>query len=307
MIKNYITILTFCFSALAFSQITYNGNGNTGFGGPIGPSSLQISDDGTTINFTFTKGPGDFNDALVIYIDTGVTGRTTIDGDVNDQGDDLRRAISSAGADASVINFAGGFQASHAIAVSVNMFANFAGIWSIPTTTVGDNDLAFVSSANLPMGTTPTTASFTFSVTWANLGLTSTGSTAFDFVATYLNAGNGFSSNEGYGDGLPMANVGSDPITFTNFLTYDQALSTPQLETTDLRAFVNNKTLTVNGFNNMGSISIFNLLGQSVFKVENVFIDDSSRFNLPVTRQGVYLVRVNSQQDVSKMFKLYID
>ena len=68
------TLLTGAFAlALAASAeaTVYSGNGNTGFGGPIGTGSLTLTDDGTTVSGTITKGSGGFNDVLVIYIDTG--------------------------------------------------------------------------------------------------------------------------------------------------------------------------------------------------------------------------------------------
>src|SRR2546422_3880721 len=72
---------------------TYSGNGNSGFGGPIGLGSLTLTDDGTTISGTITKGPNNFNDVLVIYIDNFSGGFTATSG-FNDAADGLRRAIS---------------------------------------------------------------------------------------------------------------------------------------------------------------------------------------------------------------------
>jgi hypothetical protein len=63
-----------------------------------------------------------------------------------------------------------------------------------------------------------TAASFTFSFDWSDIGLT--GSDKFEFVITYLNSGNGFLSDEGYGDGLPTGNPGSANVTFTSFRNY---------------------------------------------------------------------------------------
>ncbi|WP_127846315.1 T9SS type A sorting domain-containing protein [Psychroflexus aestuariivivens] len=200
-------------SNIGNAQVNYNANGNSGFGGVVGNSDLELSDDGTTITGVFTKGSGDFNDAMVIYISTGATGRESIDGNVNDQGDDLRRAISSAGANASVINFPNGFEATHAIAV--NQF--FGGIWSIPATgEVGNSELVYINPVGNP--TLASSASFTFSFDWSEIGLTS--GDDFEFVITYLNAGNGFLSDEAYGDGIASGNPGSNDITFSSYFNY---------------------------------------------------------------------------------------
>ncbi|WP_299118051.1 T9SS type A sorting domain-containing protein [uncultured Winogradskyella sp.] len=294
MIKNYILWLAIIFTATSFGQTTYNGNTNTGFGGPIGQSSMSVDDDGTTITFTFTKGAADFNDAMVIYIDTGVSGRTTIDGDVNDQGDNLRRAVSNAGDNPTTINFPATFEATHAIAISVNVFTNFAGLWSIPNTgIIGDNGLPFVSSANLPMGTNEMTASFTFSITWANLGLANTDS--FDFVATYLNSSNGFSSDEGYGGGISPGNPGAGTITFSSFETYANTLNLNAVNLENLYVITDNKSLSVKGLNAMGTLSIYNILGQSVLHEQNTFIEDNLFFDLSNTKKGIYLLRISSE------------
>ena len=205
-----LTILSF---SVGYGQVSYIGNGNTGFGDVLGSSSLQFSDNGTTITGVFTKGAGDFNDAMVIYIDTGDPGRNVIDNSVNDQDDPLRRAISSAGPDASDITFPTGFVASYAIAIDVN----FGGLWSIPANgNLGDDDLDFVTSVGNPSSNTA--SSFTFSFDYSQIGLTD--GEPFSFVITYLNAGNGFLSNEGYGLGFPSSNPGSGPLTITGNFNY---------------------------------------------------------------------------------------
>src|SRR5258708_27704366 len=80
----------FCFSA---SAATYSGNGNSGFGGPIGLGSLTLTDDGTTVFGTVNKGPNGFNAVLVIYIDSQAGGFSDTSG-FADGGDGLRKAIS---------------------------------------------------------------------------------------------------------------------------------------------------------------------------------------------------------------------
>jgi hypothetical protein len=40
---------------------SYSGNGNSSFGGVLGTGSLTLTDNGTTVSGTFTKGAGNFN------------------------------------------------------------------------------------------------------------------------------------------------------------------------------------------------------------------------------------------------------
>jgi len=219
-------ILTFMFLSWSIAaQTTFQGNGNTGFGDAIGTGSIVVSESGAsgasgTVTFTVNTGTGSFNDYMVIYFDTGVTGRNAIDGTVDDQGDDGRRAISSAGSNASVINFPPGFQASHAIAVN----SGFGGLWSIPSNgTVGNNGLPFQTAVG--NATSAPNSTFDLTFTWADLGLTGSSIETLDFVVTYLNAGNGFLSNEGYGGGFRSSNYGSDDLTLTQYFRYQNALS----------------------------------------------------------------------------------
>src|ERR1700752_4138270 len=71
----------------------YAGNGNTGFGGPLGTGSITLTDDGTTVGGVFTRGSGNHNDLLVISLDSISGGFSTTSG-FNDKADTHRRAIS---------------------------------------------------------------------------------------------------------------------------------------------------------------------------------------------------------------------
>ena len=73
-------------AASGYAQEPLAGNGNTGFGGPIGKGSLAVKDDGTTVTFELTRGTtGSLNDAFVIYIDSKEGGFSS-DRDVRRQG-----------------------------------------------------------------------------------------------------------------------------------------------------------------------------------------------------------------------------
>src|SRR2546430_14934234 len=100
-----VAIAAVCLSA---SAATYSGNGNSGFGGPIGLGSLTLTDNGTTVSGTVNKGPNGFNDVLVLYIDSVAGGFSDTSG-FADGADGLRKAISGfdGGANRSLLTFSG--------------------------------------------------------------------------------------------------------------------------------------------------------------------------------------------------------
>uniref|UniRef100_UPI0025DE1BCA hypothetical protein n=1 Tax=Winogradskyella sp. TaxID=1883156 RepID=UPI0025DE1BCA len=219
MIKKYTFIIIFCLSLFfinkGVSQVSYTGNSNSGFGGPIGGASMTVDDNGTAVTFTFTKGGGGFNDTMVMYISNGETGRTFIGSDVNDTADSNRRAISNTGS--SNLNFPTGFEATHGIAINTG----FGGLWGIPVTgPVGSNGLNFITGVGAPASSA--TTSFTFSFDWSQIGLTDCDK--FDFVVTYGNPNDGgsnmFSSDEAFGGGIGSGNPGLGGMTFTSHSSY---------------------------------------------------------------------------------------
>src|SRR5438874_13188232 len=102
--KTFWNIFVASLVSLSSYAATYSGNGNSGFGGPIGLGSLTLTDDGTTVSGTVNKGPNGFNDVLVLYIDSAVGGFASTVG-FADGADGLRRAISGfhGGANRSVL------------------------------------------------------------------------------------------------------------------------------------------------------------------------------------------------------------
>src|SRR6266704_6743439 len=129
-----------CFSA---SAATYSGNGNSGFGGPIGVGSLTLTDNGTTVSGTVNKGPNGFNDVLVIYLDSQAGGFSDTSG-FADGADGLRKAISGfdGGTQRSLLTFATGFSPDYAIALGPAS-DNFGGMWQLVNG--GANSLNFVT------------------------------------------------------------------------------------------------------------------------------------------------------------------
>ncbi len=163
---------------------------NSGFGNVIGSGSqLHIDSDATgALNIGLIKGPGGFNDAMVIYIDTdfGDTGFDTTSG-FTDTGDGCRRAISGFnGANRSTLNFAPGFKANYAICLDTG----FAGLWQL----VNGGSHNFAVALNR---TSVTAGHYEMNLTMANLGLVP-GDT-FRYVATYLNPNDVFRSDEFHG------------------------------------------------------------------------------------------------------------
>ncbi len=214
-------------TGLALGQVTYNGNGNSGFGGPIGGSTLSFTNNGTTVTGTLTKGGGDFNDTFVIYISNGSSGRSSIGTAVNDRQDANRSAISYIEASKSkTLTFPSGFEATHAIAINTT----FGGLWSIPNSgSIGNNGLTFVTGlGGDSKPSSASDASFTFSFDLSDIGLDDNGANGFKFVAIYLNPfggtdSHGFVSNEGYGSGFSGSNVGQENFTFSSFESYASA------------------------------------------------------------------------------------
>ena len=159
----------------------YAGNQNTSFGGAVGNGSLQVVNDSLgAINFTYTRGSSNFDNPIVIYIDSQSGGATSTSG-FTDTADGLRRAISGAGFDnstpvRSTLNFAAGFGADYALALS----NSFAGLWSLSNPT----SFPFQVSAGLsPSSATQTEASYTFGITAADIGLTANSGDSFSFFS----------------------------------------------------------------------------------------------------------------------------
>jgi len=171
----------------------FSGNGATGFGGAIGQGSLTLSDDGTTLSGTITKGPGGFNDNLVLYIDSQTGGFTSTSG-FADGADALRRAISGfdGGTNRSTLTFPSGFTADYAIAIGPNG-ANFGGLWSLANG--GANSLPFIAGVNLTPVVTATSATYTFSIPVSQIGLTANSGATFRILGTYASS-SGYRSDE---------------------------------------------------------------------------------------------------------------
>lgn len=205
------------------AAVIYSGNGDTSFNGAVGNGSLALNDDGTTVSGTFSRGTsGNFNDSLVIYIDSVSGGFTSTSG-FTDTADALRRSISgyNGGTDRSTANFVSGFTANYAIALGVNG-PNFGGLWGL----VGSGSHNFISSVNLSPANIPGNTTFGFSFTWAQIGLTAnTAGNAFNIQSRYI-SGTGFGSLETFED-FSSGSTGYNPVTFSTSDTYLTAVPEP--------------------------------------------------------------------------------
>ena len=204
----------FCLLSLGcFGQQIFNGNGKTGYGGVIGTGNLSINDNGTTLTFILTKGTSPLNDAMVVFVDTKTGGFSTTSG-FTDEADGLRKAISGLQTpDRATLNFPSGFLPDYAIALD----QGFGGIWEL----VNGGSHNYINSANLTPSGNPNSATFTFTVAKADIGIT--GDIVFKFLATY-GSETGYRSNEFIGDAGPTNNPDNTPYTAATFFSYVSAL-----------------------------------------------------------------------------------
>jgi len=196
----------------ASAQSTFGGNGNSGFGGPIGQGSLTLNDNGTTLTGTVNKGPNGFNDVLVIYIDS-VTGGFSSTGGFTDAGDGLRRAISGfdGGANRSTLNFISGFNADYAIALGPQS-DNFGGLFTLSS----GGSFGYDGSVALTPTGTSGSSTYSFSLSLASIGITA--GQSFNLFGTYI-SNTGYRADEAVAGNAAGAQ-GYNTFTQTSFATY---------------------------------------------------------------------------------------
>lgn len=191
----------------------------SGFGDVIGATALLgvDSDDLGNLYFGLSRGSGGLFNDVVIYLDTMPGGFATT-ATFDDRLDGLRSAISGFGFNdlRCDLNFAPGFEADYAIA----FFSGFAGLWQLQET----GEHTFIADAGLAGGGDANNPFFELSVLFSDIGVAPGGDVKY--VATYLNGGDAFRSNEFHGVASgPADNIGQteysladgDFITFTTF------------------------------------------------------------------------------------------
>lgn len=213
-------LATVGFAILGFSasaQTTYLGNGQTGFGGPVGLGQLTLSDNGTTITGTFTPGTSGFGgNGLVLYIDSGPGGFASTAG-FTDTSDGNRAEISGLNpgnlTQQSVLTFASGFAPNYAIALSPGGAENFGGAWTL----VNGGTFPYNGSVNLSP-TSSGASSYTFSLPVTAIGLTPDSGQSFTLFGTYI-SDTGYRSTEAIA-GNDAGTQGWNPFTQTSYGTY---------------------------------------------------------------------------------------
>jgi hypothetical protein len=212
------TLLSLCaILSLSFvaESATYSGNGNSGFGGPIGLGSLTLTDNGTTVFGQVNKGPNGFNDVLVLYLQYGAGGFSDTSG-FGDGADGLRKAISGfdGGANRSLMTF-GGMAPQYAIALGPAS-DNFGGLWQLANG--GANSLNFITSVNLNPTGNANSPTYTFSFNVSQIGITPNSGATFRMLGTYI-SNSGFRSDEAVA-GNDVGAQGWNPFIQTALTTY---------------------------------------------------------------------------------------
>jgi len=214
------------FVAILFSSAmqaaTFSGNGNTGFGGTVGQSTLNLSDDGNSLFVDFSRGPADLNDTLVLYLNTrsgGLAGTSVM----TDTSNPTRAAVSGCGSAGGCSSIDFGFDADFAITIeSIIESTNETLAVDLYELADGTN---YIAVDTLRWPGSPSTDIPQFSLSLADIGLSGSN---IEFVGTYLNSANGFLSDEGYGVGLPTGNPGvAASVVFTGSEIYASTVPVP--------------------------------------------------------------------------------
>ena len=184
-----------------------NAGVNSGFGNVWGSSAALHLDSNASGDIQLGHAGSGFSGSNVaaIYLDTvgGGFGDTI---SMSDSGDFGRAAISGDGTGGgfSDLTFAAGFAADYAIAWdgvgNVNLFQLSSGAHTFITGLTGSGSVE--RGFNL-----------------SSIGLSAGDS--FNYVVTYLNASNGFRSNEFMGDAFAGGNPGNGSVTLTTFSTFN--------------------------------------------------------------------------------------
>jgi hypothetical protein len=206
--------------------VSFLGNGNGGFGGSIGEGTMTLTDDGTNISGTITLGGTvNMNNALVIYIDTGVGGGFSDTSGFNDQADGNRIPISGVqtGEGRSLMTFVSGFAPQYAISLVPDSGVGYGGIWKLADG--GNNSLPWMGGVNLSPDNT--TGPYTFSFPASDLGLTPGVKTTIKLFGTYIST-TGYRSTEalpGNDSGVTQGWVAFTQTTFASY-TFDAGAPT---------------------------------------------------------------------------------
>ena len=140
-------------------------------GGAVGLGTLTLSQSGTTINGSLTTGGNLNGNAFVLYIQGDSQPGFSSTAGFNDNGDQLRSAISQYGGvgEQSTLDFANGFTPDYAIAMQPDSGINFGGLWSLVNG--GANSLPYITSVNVSPTGADTQGTYTFRLIFPILAL----------------------------------------------------------------------------------------------------------------------------------------
>jgi len=301
--------LLFVFLLLISSSIAQNrippvcfANQNDGAGGVIGHGKYLGSFDGSSINFSFTIPTlilnVEFNDVLVLYIANGSPGRSSIDSSVDDSADAYRIAVTNSNVNGfgSNINFPSGFEITHAIAIDPNV----ANLYAIPASgDVGDGGLNFLSAVSSTL-TSNTQGHFDLNFEPSDIGITDA---SFGVVGVYVGH-DGYTYDEGWGEGIIPGTQGSDDITFTaapNGPVCFKLLGVDEFQN-NVEAYYLDDHLHLNGVSGNINISVFDLLGKKTYSQEHAI---QGRFSLPMhLKKNVFQFIVIESSNKRKILKI---
>ncbi len=201
-------MLAFLFVSAAAVATVYPGNGKTGFGGPIGLGTLEITNSADSIIFKLVRGTGSVNDALVIYFDSKAGGFSTT-ALFDDQTDFLTKAIGGydntigPGTGRSVFNFSSTFKPDFALAFRPGLNGKLVALKDANSFTLLETPLLSNNGA---------ASTYTIKIKASDIGLS--GCIAFKFIATYIST-TAYRSEEAIGDPMTGFVQGWNPYTST--------------------------------------------------------------------------------------------
>lgn len=215
-------LLAFAGLSASANAALYLGNGGTGFGGAVGGGSLAITDNGSSLFFTYTRGTGgNFSDTLVLYFDTDPGGATSYGatGEIGSPFVGRRAIVNEFG---SGIAFSGGFASDYAFSLKANGSASNH-LFTTPSG-ANANTLGFITTAAVTNFGNAAASSYSWTISLSDLGLNP--GDAFSFTSTYLNPNSGsgsdssFRSNEAFVFNHGASSPGFSGVTVTSFQTY---------------------------------------------------------------------------------------
>jgi hypothetical protein len=204
-----------CLAAFYNNQI-YPGNGAGGLGGTIASGTLRMSNNAYTVYGSFTNViNGSFSLNLVMFIDSAPGGYTNTRR-FSDNNIALESAISGFKSERSVAQFAPGFAADYAIAMSPN---HGCSLYKLADDGAGPYLQLIRTGAAMGFGPTDNINShvFYFQFDWADIGLPQQKTNFFKFETSYI-SDDGSRSLESF-ESL-TGSAGFNTITFNNYDTF---------------------------------------------------------------------------------------